>query len=1107
MEKINRVWKRIIVFILIFTMMCPVFSNLELSEVHAGNCGAHVVGYSCPGNHTYGSHDSRYQTCTSCGGSGVSGTYYICIPCNIPSLSAGRCPNCRNAFTKLESNCSRCGGNGRLWHCARSGCSQSAYTIGGPTGSCNAQYSCSGCVPITGDHVGGGATCTTSNNCIYCGGMLSGALGHSTPSAWDYTTSPGYHVKFCARGCGTRVAGPDANTYYVAYNAGGGTGSMGKQTLSYGTSYNLSANLFGKTGYSFSKWSGSNGKSYGNKASISNLTTTNNGTVTMTAQWSAKSYTLSFHPNGGTCTTANKSVTYDSTYGSLPTPTRTGYTFLGWYTAASGGTQVNTGTKVTTASNHSIYAQWKINSYQVTYNVNGGDSISKNNATVVYNTNVDLNPTATKEGYIFIGWNTSSSAKEGLASLVMGAGNITLYAIYSIPVSNVKELYVQAWENGNTETYRTYALKRTGESVRGYNYTLPATNLATGFSNAANVSFRILAWDYAQNWSVIKTGENPPEVPQWYLQTVEHYKYDETLGDWVKFDAVSEYKLKGETYEPKYVQTPVGYRNDTIDAAYVVEADKVSKAYYKPLDYTLHFDANGGTCEVASKKVYYNKVYGELPTPTKEGHTFLGWFTEKEVGEQRISSDIYTIAGDSTLYAHWKANIYTVYYDYATNGGTSASKESVEVPYGKSIDLSVKAFKDGYEHIGWSLNPDSTEGTISITMGDDNVYLYAIYRKKLTATFIDKNDEGIQTRKDSVVVYNRESKGSITVPVQNEWSEWSKQGWSLNLEADAIPDTTDEAIYYLTEDATFYGLYEKPVKVTYDTNGTGTEIPEQVETRYYSASNQFKNPSFVLADAPERSYHSFVNWVDEEKKEHAAGEVVTLEEDMHYVAKWDKYPEIEAYDRYFTLEQAQNGEITETELLKKVIGTDLEDGLLENGTSVVVIHHNPEEYKQFTTTGSASATYQATDSFGNQTTKLVNVHIIDTGLKEARESNYIRYIDSKYYKNGSDYISADKGGLEATSIWKTNEVYGAALDYAMSNTKSNKEIVNITFLGKDYAFKRPGSGTWSHKRETWEFSKEQIKEMDQFLDVNGFGRYLNPDGTDEFYNQFSECKK
>ena len=68
--------------------------------------------------------------------------------------------------------------------------------------------------------------------------------------------------------------------------------------------------------------------------------------------------TVSFSANGGSVSTTSKTVYYNTTYGSLPSPTRSGYSFDGWYTAASGGSYVTSSTKVTATGNHTLYAHW-----------------------------------------------------------------------------------------------------------------------------------------------------------------------------------------------------------------------------------------------------------------------------------------------------------------------------------------------------------------------------------------------------------------------------------------------------------------------------------------------------------------------------------------------------------------------------------------------------------------------------------------------------------------------------------------------------------------------------------------------------------------------------
>ena len=86
-----------------------------------------------------------------------------------------------------------------------------------------------------------------------------------------------------------------------------------------------------------------------------------NQNQTLHAKWTAKTFTVTFNANGGTTPTASKSVTYASTYGTLPTPTRAGYKFNGWFTAKTGGTQILSTTKVSITAAQTLYAQWSAN--------------------------------------------------------------------------------------------------------------------------------------------------------------------------------------------------------------------------------------------------------------------------------------------------------------------------------------------------------------------------------------------------------------------------------------------------------------------------------------------------------------------------------------------------------------------------------------------------------------------------------------------------------------------------------------------------------------------------------------------------------------------------
>ena len=74
------------------------------------------------------------------------------------------------------------------------------------------------------------------------------------------------------------------------------------------------------------------------------------------AQWAAKQYIVTLDANGGNVTPSTITVTYNSTYESLPIPSRTNYDFDGWYTNRSGGNYISNNMTVITSTNHTLYA-------------------------------------------------------------------------------------------------------------------------------------------------------------------------------------------------------------------------------------------------------------------------------------------------------------------------------------------------------------------------------------------------------------------------------------------------------------------------------------------------------------------------------------------------------------------------------------------------------------------------------------------------------------------------------------------------------------------------------------------------------------------------------
>ena len=1019
--------------------------------------------------------------------------------------------------------CGRCNGKGKNYKCQNAQCTQGYYGVYDDWKT-EPDYNAvcyttenSYTIGFAGNGHTGGSTANLTG-CLYDNSYTLTANGYTktgyTFKNWN-TKTDGTGTSYANKASVSKLSATDGatvylyaqwteNKYNISFNANGGTGSMASMTnCLYDNSYTLTNNAFVRTGYTFKNWNtkaDGSGTSYSNLASVSKLSATNGATVTLYAQWEKNEYNVTFNPTGGTVTTASMSIFYGDAYGELPIPVRAGYTHLGWYTKQEGGVKIESSDLYQLTENQILYAHWDRDGYTVTYHGNGG-TVSVDSVENYYGEAIDLSVTAVKDGYLFIGWNTDPNATTGLTAMQMPEEDVDLYAIYSIPVSDIKDVYLKIWTMGNEANYRIYYLGKTSAQNMNYTYELD-DNDVIDFLGGSAYDYAIIVLDHAGNSNSLAGDDEE----QKYLQTVEHYMLSD--GKEIKFNTITEERYKGETYNPAYVTPPTGYKPISISPGYVVEGDTVSKAYYEPIEYVIKFDANGGTCQVTSKSIYYGASYGELPTPEREGHTFLGWYTDKEAGTLVRSENKYLILGDSTLYARWEENSYKVIYDYATNGGTLAGKTTDSVLYGADIDLSVSAVKEGWKHIGWNTDPNATVGLESLQMGNQDVVLYAIFEKDITVKFVSWNEDGQHTKTYTVTLYNTQTEVILSVPGQEELSGWTALGWTLSQTTDGTIHTSEGSSYVCKDNLTFYGRYSMEVTLSYDTNGASAVIASQSKVRYFNAYGVYKNPMVQIAAAPTLLNSSFVAWMDMESgKTYAPETTMEMIEDVHLTAKWDMYPELSAYNRYFTLDEAKNGLITEAALLSKVVGTDAEDGILVNGVAVTVVGYDASIFTSMTTDTEVEITYRAVDSFGNSVTKTVAVKVVDTTVRVSNRVTYYRFISNRFYKEGDVYVPANKGGLEETSIWKTNPTYQSLMDAVMSNKKINQVTRKISFYGNEKEYVIPGSGTWEHVEETWYFTKEDIAKTNDFREQYGYGSSKVTNYLEMFLEWFGHCKK
>ncbi len=288
---------------------------------------------------------------------------------------------------------------------------------------------------VTFDEQGGSAPSPPSKSVTYddtYGTLATTSLTGYTFDGWFTAPTGGAEVM-----SGTTVATASNHTLYAQWTAnnytvtfdeqGGSAPSPPSKSVTYEDTYGTLATT-SLTGYSLDGWFTA---PTGGTEVMSGTIVATASNHTLYAHWTANTYTVTFDEQGGSAPSPpTKSVTYDGTYGTLATTSLTGFTFEGWFTAATGGTEVTVGTTVTTAGNHRLYAQWTANTYTVTFDAQGGSTPSPATMVVTYGAAYGTLATTSRTGHVFDGWYTASTGGTPVtdSTLVTEASDHTLYA-------------------------------------------------------------------------------------------------------------------------------------------------------------------------------------------------------------------------------------------------------------------------------------------------------------------------------------------------------------------------------------------------------------------------------------------------------------------------------------------------------------------------------------------------------------------------------------------------------------------------------------------------------------------------------------------------------
>ena len=385
-----------------------------------------------------------------------SGSYYIIVPAST-SNNANITINYKNSAANLNLTTKAIASNKAHGTVSVSG----YYMSNATTASTRSAVSSTSSNATASTTLAPGSTATfkaTASTGYEFVGWYDAATGGN-----QLSTSTTYTYKYDISYTGKTVYGRfKAKEYTVTLNQENATTTgTTSVTATYGVTMPTIATLPTRNGYDFAGYfdAKSGGTKYYNADGSSAKNWDKTAATTLYAQWTAKDITINWNANGGSVTPTSSTYTYDGDAITLPTPSYAGHRFLGWFTAANGGTQItDVGTTNKPYTTVTYYAHWEVSivEHKVTFGVGTGytsygtltAATSSGNissgANIVEGTSVTFTATP-NTGYEVEGWYTNAACTEGKHN----AGQTT----YTTSITGITNVYVKIVEKTWSVTF------------------------------------------------------------------------------------------------------------------------------------------------------------------------------------------------------------------------------------------------------------------------------------------------------------------------------------------------------------------------------------------------------------------------------------------------------------------------------------------------------------------------------------------------------------------------------------------------------------------------------------------------------------------------------
>ena len=478
-------------------------------------------------------------------------------------------------------------------------------------------------------------------------------------------------------------------------------------------------------------------------------------------------YNVTLNTNGGVLANESDNIT-NYTHGTvvtLPTPTKVGYKFEGWYE-----NEDFTGNKVTMITADSegdkvYYAKWIAETYAISYELNDGIIADGENVTsYTYGVGATL-PTPTKAHYKFGGWYEKSDFS-GESVKTIRTNEIGAKTYYAKWIADTYKVTLNT-QGGTIADDKNITSYEYGTTVK-----LPTSKDIT------KADYYFNGWyDNAEFTGTPITEITIKEVPETGNSMIFYAKWTKNEPDkyMVTFENADGTVLQSGDVEkdtmPVYAgATPTKEQDDRYTYVFdkwfpeltSVTGPATYKATYTSTSrvYRVTLNVNDGTIgENVTDYTYGTAV--TLPVPTKNGYKFEGWYDNAEFTGVTVTEISAAATGDKTYYAKWVAEQYTITFN--TDGGAFVETPISSYIYGTTATLPVPT-KNGYKFEGWYDNAEFT-GTALTEISDgaigDKVF-YAKWRKES----IVENLEALDAFKNKVDVTKLiDEQGNTTVTV------------------------------------------------------------------------------------------------------------------------------------------------------------------------------------------------------------------------------------------------------------------------------------------------------------------------------------------------------